>query len=392
MIAKMKSLLTGDEGLAMVIVVGFMALSIPLLTAALSLAGTLSADSRVKLEIARGQYSNIGALEFVRYLSDDPETWIQWIQETEGLETINIGEEEIEIEATGNGVSDQGFMGYCIFGTSSVEVKENANIQCSIGSNGDVLVKEYATIAGNIVSGGDIELKDGVTVVGSVTAAGTVTYSGAIIGGALVEGAPLAPVVGPQPSYTVDITITDAEGNETTQTAEVEGAALAMTFSLTAGGQDITIDAGETYSLAPGSYGIVEVKEDATLSLISGEYAFNQVIIKENTEILLNLTGGPIIFDVVNYLEFKENITMLVTSGVGDASDFVVRIGDQALFKEDGQYLGTYFGFGATLAQMEVKENATLRGALYGDDVKVKENATVIGMPSLEAYLAFFGL
>ena len=64
----------------------------------------------------------------------------------------------------------------------------------------------------------------------------------------------------------------------------------------------------------------------------------------------------------------------------------------QALFKEDGQYLGTYFGCGATLAQMEVKENATLRGALYGDDVKVKENATVIGMPSLEAYLAFFGL
>ena len=54
--------------------------------------------------------------------------------------------------------------------------------------------------------------------------------------------------------------------------------------------------------------------------------------------------------------------------------------------------MGTYFGFGATLAQMEVKENATLVGALDGDDVKVKENATVIGMPSLETYLAFFGL
>ena len=43
------------------------------------------------------------------------------------------------------------------------------------------------------------------------------------------------------------------------------------------------------------------------------------------------------------------------------------------------------------MAQMEVKENATLCGALYRDKVKVKENATVIGMPSLQAYLAFLG-
>ena len=140
------------------------------------------------------------------------------------------------------------------------------------------------------------------------------------------------------------------------------------------------------------TYGTLEVKDDATLTLSSGPYAFNRVIIKEDTEIHLDLTGGPIIFDVVDYLEFKEGIDMMITSGAGNASDFVVRIGDQALFKESGEYLGTYFGFGATLAQMEVKENATLLGALYGDDVKVKENATVTGMPSLEAYLAFFGL
>ena len=393
MIANIKRLLTREEGLAMVIVVGFMAVSIPLLTGALSLAGALSADSRVKLEIARGQYSDIGAIEYVLYLSDAPETWNQWIQDTAGLETLTIGEKVVDIEALWNGVSDLGFMGYCIFGTSSVEVKEYADIQCSIGSNGDVMVKEYATIAGNIVSGGDVELKDGVRVVGNVTAAGTVTYSGeTIIGGIVLEGVALAPVLGPLPSYTVNITITDAEGKVTTETVDVDGSALPLTFPLTAGGPDVTTEAGQTYTLAPGSYGRVEVKEKGVLTLTSGKYAFNQVIIKEDTNIYLDLTGGPIIFDVVDYLAFKENIIMLVTSGTGDASDFVVRIGDQAVFKEGGQYLGTYFGFGATLAQMEVKENAILRGALYGDDVKVKENALVIGMPSLEAYLAFFGL
>jgi len=208
----------------------------------------------------------------------------------------------------------------------------------------------------------------------------------------VLEGVTLTPVAGPLPSYTMDITLTDAEGNETTETVDVEGSALPLTFPLTAGGPDVTTEAGESYTLAPGSYGRVEVKENGVLTLTSGQYAFNQVIIKKDTNIYLDLTAGPIIFDVVDYLEFKENIVMVVTSGAGDASDFVVRIGDQALFKEGGQYLGTYFGFGATLAQMEVKENAILRGALYGDDVMVKENAVVIGMPSLEAYLAFFGL
>ncbi len=234
MMATLKSLLTGNEGLAMVIVVGFMAVSIPMLTGALALAGSLSADSRVKLEIAKSQYSDIGALEYVRYLSDDPENWDDWIEETGGEETIDIGDDTVEIEAVGNGVSDQGVLAYCIFGTSSVEVKEYADVQCSIGSNGDVVVKHDATIAGNIVSGDNVELKPGVTVVGDVTAAGTVDYIGAIIGGTMVEGASLTPVAGPVPNFILDITITDAEGNQTTETVDVDGPSLPLTFTLTA--------------------------------------------------------------------------------------------------------------------------------------------------------------
>ena len=97
MIDNIKRLLAGDEGLAMVIVVGFMAVSIPLLTGALSLAGALSADSRVKLDIAQTQYSDIGASVYVRYLSDAPENWNLWLQETAGLETISIGDTVVHI-------------------------------------------------------------------------------------------------------------------------------------------------------------------------------------------------------------------------------------------------------------------------------------------------------
>jgi hypothetical protein len=88
-------------------------------------------------------------------------------------------------------------------------------------------------------------------------------------------------------------------------------------------------------------------------------------------------------------LEFKENITMNVTGGT--AADFVVRVADLAQFKENGDYLGTYFGFAADNAEMHVKENSSLTGALYGDQVEVKENSTVTGMPASDVYLSFFG-
>ena len=146
MIAKLRSFLNSEKGLAMVLVIGFMAVSIPLLTGALALGGSLSADSRVKLEIAKSQYSNIGALEYIRYLSDAPENWNDWLEETGGLETLEIGDESVEIEANGNGVSDYGFLDYCIFGESEVEIGERSDIQCSIGSNGDVEIEGGSTI------------------------------------------------------------------------------------------------------------------------------------------------------------------------------------------------------------------------------------------------------
>ena len=391
MIAKIKRLLTEDEGLAMVIVVGFMALSIPLLTAALSLAGTLSADSRVKLEIARGQYSNIGATEYVRYLSDSPETWNHWIQFTEGLEILSIGGHTVEIEAISNGVSNYGFLDYCIFGENEVEIGEDSNIQCSIGSNGDVDVEEGSTVTGDIVSGGNVTLGQDVAVYGDVTAAGMITLDdGAMVMGDIDDWASLGSITGPIPNYNVTITITDEDGNETTEILAVDGAPLPLTFTLAAGGANMSIDPGDTDTVLPGSYGTLQVGQNATLNLRSGSYAFDDVNIDEGVTIYLDLTGGPIIFDVVNDLEYQENVTMVAYGAT--AADFAVRVQGEAEFDEQGQYLGTYFTLRSSGDELEAGENTTLTGGLYGMQVEVDEETTIIGMPSVAAYLAFFGL
>jgi uncharacterized repeat protein (TIGR01451 family) len=63
----MKKLLQRQDGIAMIFVMAFMALSIPMVTAALGLASTLSLDSRIKTSLAIDQYCALGGSEHALY-------------------------------------------------------------------------------------------------------------------------------------------------------------------------------------------------------------------------------------------------------------------------------------------------------------------------------------
>ena len=60
-------LLHRQEGVAMLIVLVFMALSVPLVTGMLSFSGTLSKESRTKTAILEGQYSAQGCTQQAAY-------------------------------------------------------------------------------------------------------------------------------------------------------------------------------------------------------------------------------------------------------------------------------------------------------------------------------------
>lgn len=406
MTALIRRLLKDERGVGMAMVLGFMGLSVPMIVAALGMAGTYSNDSQVKSRLAKSQYSSIGAFEYIRYLSDDPERFDDWLAQTGGEEEIEVDGQVVNIKANQDGFDD-GFLAFCIFGRNSVVVKQNTTANCSIGSNGDVEIEaasqEDAKVYGDIHSGGNVLLGENSLVEGNVKAAGTVTLlPGATVLGTIQQGLgdSFEIIAGPAPLYDVIITVTDLEGNVTQDYTSVTGEELPMTFDLEGGGANVTVQAGQTHDLDPGSYGIVEVKENAILNLRSlpddnnsetneNKYAFLEFTIKEGATINVDVTNSAVVFDAVDLLEFKEDIAMNVTGGT--AADFVVRVQNQAQFKRDGQYLGTYFGFEASLAQMHVKENSTLTGALYGDTVEVKENSVVNGMPATAAYLSFFG-
>jgi uncharacterized repeat protein (TIGR01451 family) len=95
----MRRLLTNEKGVAMVMVVAFLALAIPVVTAALALAGTLSLDSRTKNRIAREQYSNLGIEEYLEHILDDPGDLQDWEDTTGCEETVDLNGEEITLTA-----------------------------------------------------------------------------------------------------------------------------------------------------------------------------------------------------------------------------------------------------------------------------------------------------
>ena len=71
-----QDLLHSQQGaVAILMALAFMALGVPVITSALSLASNISIDSRVKHSILERQYCSVSVREYIRYLSLDRERW-----------------------------------------------------------------------------------------------------------------------------------------------------------------------------------------------------------------------------------------------------------------------------------------------------------------------------
>lgn len=93
----------GQRGVSLITVLALMALAIPIVTAALSLASTLSIDSRVKTGILRSQYNSIGGSEYILHrLIHDPAYVDSLPVGEEAHETITLNGVPVELSVTKN--------------------------------------------------------------------------------------------------------------------------------------------------------------------------------------------------------------------------------------------------------------------------------------------------
>ena len=90
----MRALLRRQDGVGLVMVLAFMGLTVPLVTAALGLATTLSIDSRVKTGILKSQYSVLAGTQYALYRLIYEDGYI------EGLQTGVVDSFSITINGT----------------------------------------------------------------------------------------------------------------------------------------------------------------------------------------------------------------------------------------------------------------------------------------------------
>ena len=290
-----------------------------------------------------------------------------------------------------------GFLRFCLFGDRDLDVRRDSDIRCGVGSNGDINIRERSIVRGNVMSvhgevelkrdsvvegdiraarkvelrenslvqgtiesGADVRLRSGARVEGDVIAAGAVIlHESAVVTGAVQENAPVASI----PPITL------------------------VSFTPVAGGPDIDIDEGESLTLNPGGYGDLEIGDAGTLNVGAGQYAFEEFDARRDAAINFDLSGGPVLIDVAEDLDLKQRVNLSIGSPLGSAADIMFRTKEKTELGEQGQFLGTFLGFGA---DMNVKKGSGLAGAMYGREVDVREEITVSGAPAMDLFVSLF--
>ncbi len=153
-----------------------------------------------------------------------------------------------------------------------------------------------------------------------------------------------------------------------------------VTVDVNPGTQPIVIEKNATLTLAPGNYGKLDAKEGTTLNLSAGHYVFEEFKIEKFGTINLDLTNGTILIDVEKKIEMKEGVEMVLQAG--SVEDVLIRLEENDLkLEKNGIYLGTFL---APNADIQLEENSSLHGALYGKKVEIKKESTLTGQPAID--------
>jgi RHS repeat-associated protein len=148
---------------------------------------------------------------------------------------------------------------------------------------------------------------------------------------------------------------------------------ILSSFSFSAAGDDIKIPKNETVTLAPGSYGRVEVKDGATVHLSSGDYYFVEFDTDEFARVIFTITGDPAIINVIEKLDIDEDVDMQIIGG-GTRDVYFNYSGTKEIEIENrGLLLGT---LNAPRAKVEFEKGSRLEGAVHARKIYLEKDVS----------------
>lgn len=201
-----------------------------------------------------------------------------------------------------------------------IDLKKNVVVQNGVIGGDEVKLDQDVIVTGDVFATGDVDLKKDASINGDVCADGNVQ---------LAQGASVTGSVACQPGV---LTIVPAD--------------LLSPATLAAGGSDIEVAKNGSLSLSPGSYGELRLKQNATLDLVAGQYAFEKVTVDKDSNINFNLTDGQIVVDIAGSLKFQKKVTTAISSLIGSPSDVKFRAQSSIDLHKDATLVGTFLSLG----------------------------------------------
>ena len=288
------------------------------------------------------------------------------------------------------------YLAYCSFGWDELELEDGADTDCGVAANGKVELKQDTGVGGDVVSYNDeVVLDDRANVTGNVRAEEKVELKKeTVVGGNITAGDEVS--LDDNALVGGDITSADrvklgqgsTVGGTITEYASLSSLAplAAPTFSVSRGRSDITVGKNQSMTLSPGAYKDLKVEDNATLTLLAGVYTFEEIVVEDDASVVLAIGNGTLLVEAVKKIELKDDTQVTLTSGVPESVLFRSE-GDKVELGKRGNYVGTYL---APADDVELGEDSTLTGALYGRKLKIKKNADLFSAPAIDMMIGLF--
>lgn len=151
--------------------------------------------------------------------------------------------------------------------------------------------------------------------------------------------------------------------------------------SFSIGGDDIEVGADERRTLAPGSYGEVEVEQNGTLVLQSGKgrtasYFFEKLVLDDDATLEIDLfafggLAGQVVINIEDKLEFGEDSKVLARRSTNVTFNYA---DDDKIKIEDGaSVVGNIL---APAAEVRLAEDSRFQGQIFAKKIEVEDGAS----------------
>ncbi len=265
------------------------------------------------------------------------------------LEVVSNDPDEPSVSSQLTGLGIPGFAHpYLLLADDDIEVERPTTFVGDVHTNDDLELErgDPSTYVGNLTAVDDIEIEKDNTVQGNVTAGDDVDLD-------------------------KDVTIT----GDVIENANVEEVSL-PDLDFEAGGDDVDVKKFGSSSLAPGSYGEVEVERGGNLTLSSGSYFLEELELKKDATLTLDISNGPIVINVEDDVELNRGANTVFNPDINDESLFLtLNTLDDVELKRDATFKGSIL---APHGEVELSRGVSFEGAICAEEIEVSRDGALL--------------